>query len=107
MKTLAELERHHPRFSRLHEERGHCYATLRQAAPAIDAFLIAVRSNNALPASWSMLEAHRMTGHAKDAKMAAGELAALRASRPRLWRRPALYLDGDLDVAEPIDAPTC
>ena len=103
MKTLAELERHHPRFSRLHEERGHCYVATRQAAPAIDAFLIAVRSNNALPASWSMLEGlYRMTGHAKDAKMAAGELAALRGIPPEIVAATGLYLDGDLDVAEPM-----
>jgi len=103
MKTLAELERHHARFSRLHEERGHCYVSLREATPAIDAFLVAVRLNNALPASWSMLEGlYRMTGHAKDAKMAAGELAALRGIPPEVVAATGLYLDGDLDVAEPM-----
>ena len=29
--TLAILEQHHPRFSRLHEERGHCFVFMRQA----------------------------------------------------------------------------
>ena len=35
LQTLATLERHHPRFSRLYEERGHCYVALRKA-PAGD-----------------------------------------------------------------------
>src|SRR5258708_37856037 len=54
LSTLATLERHHPRFSRLHEERGHCCVFLKQAPQAIDAFLLAVNINHALPASWSM-----------------------------------------------------
>src|SRR5580692_3456589 len=31
--TLQTLERHHRRFSRLYEERGHCFVVLKQAAP--------------------------------------------------------------------------
>ena len=31
LQTLAALERYHPRYSRLHEERGHCHVALRQA----------------------------------------------------------------------------
>src|ERR1700688_2680600 len=54
--TLAGLERLHPRFSRLYQERGHCFVALRQAAEAIEAFLRGVNMNPALPASWSMLE---------------------------------------------------
>jgi len=101
LKTLAELERHHPRFSRLHEERGHCYAVMREAAPAIDAFLIAVRSNNALPASWSMLEGlYRLLGRTDDAKMAARELEALQGIPRAVVAATGLYLDGDLEVAE-------
>jgi tetratricopeptide (TPR) repeat protein len=103
MKTLAELERHHPRFSRLHEERGHCYVTLRDAAPAIDAFLAAVRLNNALPASWSMLEGlYRMSGRAEDAQMAAREVAALKGIPPEVVTATSLFLDGELDRAEPM-----
>src|SRR4051794_13419700 len=47
--TLAALEREHPRFSRLHEERGHCFVAQRRAPEAIDSFLQAVSLNNALP----------------------------------------------------------
>src|SRR5437763_1961642 len=61
--TLAALEQLHPRFSRLYQERGHCYVVLKQAPEAIAAFLRAVQMNPALPASWSMLEGlYRMSG---------------------------------------------
>jgi tetratricopeptide (TPR) repeat protein len=56
LNTLARLERHHPRFSRLHEERGSCFVALRQAEAAIGAFAVAVGLNPALPNAWSMLE---------------------------------------------------
>src|ERR1700732_2281685 len=36
LRTLAALERHHPRFSRLHEERGRCFVEMRQAPQAIE-----------------------------------------------------------------------
>ena len=36
--TLEILERHHPRFSRLFEERGRCFVEMKQAPPAIEAF---------------------------------------------------------------------
>src|SRR5258706_15629222 len=37
LNTLATLAEQQPRFSRLHEERGHCYVALRDAAQAIEA----------------------------------------------------------------------
>ncbi len=61
--TLAELERHHPRYGRLFQERGHCHVAVRAAEPAIEAYLKAVALNTCLPASWSALEKlFRMTG---------------------------------------------
>src|SRR5882762_7509922 len=56
LSTLTTLEQHHPSFSRLYEERGRCLVVLRQAQPAIEAFLRAVQLNHALPGSWGMLE---------------------------------------------------
>jgi len=103
LKTLEELERHHPRFSRLHEERGHCYVVMRQAPQAIEAFVVAVSVNNALPASWSMLEGlYRMTGQAENTAMAAAQVATLRNIPAEVVTATGLYLDGDLDVAEPM-----
>ena len=54
--TLATLERHHPRFSRLYEERGRCYVDLKEAPAAIEAFSAAVTLNHALLGCWRMLE---------------------------------------------------
>jgi tetratricopeptide (TPR) repeat protein len=103
LRTLAELERDHPRFSRLHEERGHCYVVLRQAPRAIESFATAVNLNNALPASWSMLEGlYRMTGRQADSATAATQLAALRHIPPEVVAATSLFLDGDLDAAEPM-----
>src|SRR5512142_343581 len=51
LETLSALERLHPRFSRLYQERGHCHVVLKQAPEAIDAFRRAVQLNPALPAS--------------------------------------------------------
>lgn len=103
LQTLAVLERHHPRFSRLYEERGHCYVALRQAPQATAAFEQAVNLNHALPASWSMLEGlHRMSGHTGGAQAAASQLATLRKLPPPVVAATALFLDGDLELAEPM-----
>jgi tetratricopeptide (TPR) repeat protein len=50
LETLATLEQLHPRYSRLFQERGHCFVLLKQAPEAIEAFLAAVNMNVALPA---------------------------------------------------------
>jgi tetratricopeptide (TPR) repeat protein len=99
--TLAVLERHHPRFSRLHEERGHCFVFMRQAQPAIDAFSAAVGLNHALPNSWSMLEGlYRMTGQAAGCKAAGNQAATLRKLPSEVVTATGLFADGDLDQAE-------
>ncbi|HKC16495.1 MAG TPA: sulfotransferase [Steroidobacteraceae bacterium] len=101
--TLARLERHHPRFSRLHEERGHCFIALKQAPQAIEAFLFAVNLNHALPASWSMLEGlYRMSGQADNCAMAASHVATLRKLPREVVTATGLFMDGDLDAAEPM-----
>ena len=69
---LDRLEQLQPRFSRLHQERGLCRVALKDAPGAIEALLLAVNLNPALPAAWSMLEGlYRLTGDAKDAATAA------------------------------------
>ncbi len=99
--TLAALERHHPRFSRLHEERGHCFVFMKQAQLAIEAFSVAVELNHALPNSWSMLEGlYRMTGQAEEYKTAAGQVATLRRLPSEVVTATGLLADGDLDQSE-------
>ena len=101
--TLERLERHHPRFSRLYQERGHCYVALKEAPQAIDAFLRAVNINPALPASWSLLEGlFRMTGQTDNAAMAAAHVATLKRLPPEIVNATALFSDGDWLPAENI-----
>jgi tetratricopeptide (TPR) repeat protein len=101
--ALADLERLYPRFSRLHEERGHCFVFLKQAPQAIQAFLEAVNLNHALPASWRMLEGlYRMTGQADNMAMSAAHVATLRNLPPEVVTATGLFMDGDLDAAEPM-----
>ncbi|GAC1675672.1 MAG: tetratricopeptide repeat-containing sulfotransferase family protein [Steroidobacteraceae bacterium] len=100
---LERLERHHPNFSLLHQERGHCYVTMRDAPRAIGAFLKAVNINPALPASWRTLQSlYRMTGQAESAEMASGHLAALAKLPAEIITATALFSDGDLAPAEAI-----
>ena len=99
--TLATLEQHCPRFSRLHEERGHCFVFMRQAEAAIGAFSVAVALNYALPNSWSMLEGlYRMTGNAQGREAAAGQVASLRRLPSEVITATGLFADADLDQAE-------
>jgi tetratricopeptide (TPR) repeat protein len=99
--TLAGLEQLHPRFSRLYQERGHCYVALKQAPQAIDAFLRGVHLNPALPASWSMLEGlFRMTRQAENAAEAAAHVATLKSLPPEVVTATALFSDGELAESE-------
>jgi len=101
LETLTRLEQQHPRFSRLYEERGRCYVEWRQAPPAIEAFLMAVNLNHALPGSWSMLEGlYRMTGEAANARTAGAHVATLRKLPQEVVVATSLFMDGDLDAAE-------
>ena len=101
--TLERLERHHPRFSRLFQERGHCYVALRDAPKAIAAFMTAVHLNPALPASWSTLQTlFRMTGQAENAATAAAHVATLAQLPPEIVTATAMFSEGDLIPAEHI-----
>jgi tetratricopeptide (TPR) repeat protein len=103
LKTCATLEHLHPRFSRLYEERGRCFVALRQAKPAIEAFLQAVHINHALPGSWGMLEGlYRMQGEAVNAATAASHVATLRNLPQEVVVATGLFADGDAEAAEAL-----
>jgi tetratricopeptide (TPR) repeat protein len=103
LKTLATLEQHHPRFSRLYEERGRCYVDMKQAPQAIEAFLLAVNINHALAGAWRMLEGlYRLTGQADSAAMAESHVATLQKLPPEVVAATGLFADGDLDAAESL-----
>ena len=103
LRTLDLLERLHPRFSRLHEERGLCHVARKDAPAAIDALLRAVNINPALPMSWRMLEGvYRIARDETNAATAAAHLAMLKALPPEVVAATALFSDGDLAPAEEI-----
>jgi tetratricopeptide (TPR) repeat protein len=103
LETLRCLEQMHPRFSLLYQERGYCYATLRDAPRAIEAFLHGVDINPALANSWSMLERlFRLTGDAHNAAAAAERLSTLKNLAPEVVRAGSLFSDRDLSAAEKI-----
>jgi tetratricopeptide (TPR) repeat protein len=101
--TLERLQQHHPGFSRLYQERGHCYVALKDAPRAIDAYLTGVNINPALPASWAQLVIlYRMTGNTENAVMAADHVATLKNLPPEVVSATALFSDGDWLPAENI-----
>jgi len=101
--SLTRLERHHPNFSRLFQERGHCYVTMRDAPRAIDAFLSAVNLNAALPASWRTLETlYRMTGEAENSAKAAAHVATLAQLPTEIVTATGMFSDGELVLAESL-----
>ncbi|HTB29797.1 MAG TPA: sulfotransferase [Steroidobacteraceae bacterium] len=103
LEMLAELERRHPEYSRLFQERGHCYVALRRAEPAIQAFLRAVNLNSSLSASWNALEVlFRMAGRPADAQNAADQAAKL-ANLPReILSALSMFADGEISAAEHV-----
>jgi tetratricopeptide (TPR) repeat protein len=101
--ALERLERLHPGFSRLYQERGHCHVASRDAPRAIEAYLAGVTINPALPASWSKLEQlYRMTGDRQNAVIASDHIATLKNLPPEVLNATALFSDGDLTPAEQI-----
>ena len=103
LELLQRLEQHHPRYSRLHEERGHCYVALRDAPRAIEAFQRGVSINQALPDSWRMLHGlHRLTGDQHNAAVAAEHLAALQTLPLPIIQAGSMFSDGELTPAESI-----
>jgi tetratricopeptide (TPR) repeat protein len=104
--TLAELERLHPNYSRLFQERGHCYTAQRAAQPAIEAFLRAVNLNPALPASWKSLQAlYRITGQVQQAATAASHVDTLARLPVEVVTASSMLADGELQPAERIIRP--
>ena len=97
--VLERLQQLHPRYSRVYEERGHCYAALSDAPKAIDAFWQAVNINAALPACWQMLHTLYLgMGDVENAAKIADRLATLRSLPPRSSRPAACSRTGSLSL---------
>jgi tetratricopeptide (TPR) repeat protein len=101
--TLAELEQHHPGYSRLFQERGHCLVAMRSAGAAVQAYLRAVSLNPSLPASWNALQVlFHMTGREADAENAAAEVAKLATLPPQILTAFGMFADGEFHSAEQL-----
>ena len=103
LSTLERLQKLHPQFSRLYQERGHCYVALQDAPRAIEAFLNAVNINPALPASWRTLQSlYRMTGQTDNAVMAAAHVLKLSELPSEIVAATGMFSDDELVPAEAI-----
>jgi tetratricopeptide (TPR) repeat protein len=101
--TLERLETVHPAYSRLFQERGHCYLAAGKPGPALDSFLRAVNMNPALPASWKALEVlFRSAGRAEDSRTAASHVAKLATLPTAVVTASGLFADGEVLEAERI-----
>jgi tetratricopeptide (TPR) repeat protein len=101
--TLAVLERHHPNYAWLFQERGHCFVGLRSAEPAAEAFTRAVALNPTLAASWNSLQLlYRMMGRRDAADHAAAQVANLAALPQEIVTAFSLYADGQIQPAEHV-----
>src|SRR5271169_1372094 len=101
--ALERLETLYPAFSRLHQERGHCFVAMRDADRAIMAFLKAVNLNPALPGSWSTLQVlFRMTNQTENHEKAAGHVARLQQLPPEVVTATSMFSDGELAPAEAL-----
>ena len=101
--NLQRLERQHPQFSLLYQERGYCYMALRDAPRAIEALLRSVEINPALLTSWNMLERlYRITGDLNNAAAATERVTILNRLSPEVLRAWSLFSDGELSAAETI-----
>jgi tetratricopeptide (TPR) repeat protein len=103
LSTLAELEQVHPQFSRLYQERGHCYVGQRRAEEAIQAFEHALRLNSSLPASWNALAAlYGLVGRTDAAAAAAAQMQRLAALPAELIAAEGMFAEGDIAESEQI-----
>ena len=103
LELLGRLEQHHPRYSRLHQERGHCYVALRDTPKAIAALRRGVDINPALPDGWRLLHGlYRMMGDPHNAATAAEHIAVLQKLPPPLIQAGSLFCDGELTQAESL-----
>jgi tetratricopeptide (TPR) repeat protein len=106
LETLARLEKWHPGYSRLFQERGHCHIFQRKAPEAIAAFEHATLLNPALPASWNALQTlYRMTNRAEDSEIASQHVKKLESLPLEIVTARSLLADGNLNGAEDVIRP--
>jgi tetratricopeptide (TPR) repeat protein len=101
LETLDALERAHPDYSLLFQERGHCHVALGDPARAIESFERAVELNPALASSWAMLERLLSAGgQAERAGVASQHLSKLKELPPAIVKAGSWFCDGEYVAAE-------
>jgi predicted Zn-dependent protease len=99
--TLDALERAHPNYSLLFQERGHCHVALGDPARAIESFERAVVLNPALASSWTMLEQLLgAAGQPQRAGVASRHLLKLKELPPAIVEAGSQFCDGEHVAAE-------
>lgn len=101
LETLDALERAHPDYSLLFQERGHCHVALGDPARAIESFERAVELNPALGSSWAMLERLlSAAGQPQRAGVASQHLSKLNELPPAIVEAGSWFCDGEHVAAE-------
>jgi len=101
LETLDDLERAHPDYSLLFQERGHCHVALGDPARAIESFERAVELNPALASSWAMLERLlSAAGRPQRAGVASQHLSKLKELPPAIVEAGSWFSDGEHVAAE-------
>ena len=101
LEVLEALQRYHPTYGRLFEERGLCCIMLQLTDPAIAAFSQAVALNPFLPVSCKALASlYRGTGYAKAAAEAERLSASLEKLPDEIRAAHSMFADGEIRAAE-------
>jgi len=101
--TLGHLEKIHPDYGRLFQERGHCLRAAGDAPAAVVAYRQAVFRNHALVASWRALsELLRTLGEISEAETAAAHVQTLARLPAEVVTATSMVAEGDLPPAEQL-----
>jgi tetratricopeptide (TPR) repeat protein len=101
LETLDALERAHPDYSLLFQERGHCHIALGDPARAIESFERAVELNPALASCWAMLaRLLSAAGRPQRAGVASQHLSQLKKLPSAIVEAGSWFCDGEHVAAE-------
>lgn len=101
--TLEHLEEIHPDYSRLFQERGHCYRSLDNPKAALTAYERAVQLNYTLIASWKALGAlWHSCGREAQARAAAAQVSKLLSLPREIVNAANIVAEGELGAAEQL-----
>ncbi len=101
LRTSLRLERTHPDYARLFQERGHCYRAVGETVSAIASYRRAVELNPSLSSSWSALrDLYEAAGLTAEAVTAAGQVAQLAKLPKPIVDGANLLAEGNVHAAE-------